>query len=196
VCVFAFDCLYHNGQPMIDQPLLLRRQRLEAALPGRSCGVVELAAALQLPAAAAASEPAGAAVTADAAVADATPVPPLPASAADDDVAASDPQAAAAAAAAAAVPPEERVHDYLLAALAAGAEGLMLKRLSGKYEPSRRSEAWVKLKRDCERRMGWLLLACCAGRLVDIDSPQQSATLHAVASLAWPRLAGCCYCFV
>lgn len=48
---------------------------------------------------------------------------------------------------------EGQVWDYLLEAFAAGTEGLMLKRLdtSAAYEPSRRSESWIKVKRDyCE----------------------------------------------
>ncbi|GAB4816048.1 hypothetical protein N2152v2_003094 [Parachlorella kessleri] len=43
---------------------------------------------------------------------------------------------------------EARVHEALLWAIAAGTEGLMLKSLAGAYEPSRRSDHWVKLKRD------------------------------------------------
>lgn len=43
--------------------------------------------------------------------------------------------------------------ELLVQSFNAGAEGLMLKRLDGSaaYEPSRRSEAWIKIKRDyCE----------------------------------------------
>lgn len=42
---------------------------------------------------------------------------------------------------------EQRVQGALLEAFAAGTEGLMLKSLEACYEPSRRSEHWVKLKR-------------------------------------------------
>lgn len=46
---------------------------------------------------------------------------------------------------------EQRLHEVLLEAFAAGTEGVMLKRLDAGYEPSKRSEHWVKLKRDyCE----------------------------------------------
>ena len=39
----------------------------------------------------------------------------------------------------------------MLQAFEAGTEGLMLKSLEGKYEPSKRTESWIKLKRDyCE----------------------------------------------
>lgn len=41
-----------------------------------------------------------------------------------------------------------RVEELLHSALSQGTEGLMLKALDGSYEPSRRSESWVKLKKD------------------------------------------------
>lgn len=63
--------------------------------------------------------------------------------------------AAAATATATAQQVHEEVHELLLAAVAAGTEGLMLKQLEGPgsgYQPSRRCEcSWVKLKKDyCE----------------------------------------------
>lgn len=46
---------------------------------------------------------------------------------------------------------EDMVRKWLLEAFSAGTEGLMLKRLDAAYEPSRRSDHWIKLKRDyCE----------------------------------------------
>jgi hypothetical protein len=45
---------------------------------------------------------------------------------------------------------EGAIGDLLTAAFAAGAEGVMLKRLAGQgsaYQPSRRSESWLKIKR-------------------------------------------------
>jgi hypothetical protein len=42
---------------------------------------------------------------------------------------------------------EERLQECLLEAFASGAEGLMLKQLGGPYEPSKRADHWVKLKR-------------------------------------------------
>lgn len=41
-----------------------------------------------------------------------------------------------------------RVEELLHSALGQCTEGLMLKALDGSYEPSRRSESWVKLKKD------------------------------------------------
>jgi DNA ligase 1 len=59
--------------------------------------------------------------------------------------------AAAATSAAPMVPLELELTSWLLEACEAGAEGLMLKSLSNAYEPSRRSNSWVKLKKDyCE----------------------------------------------
>lgn len=47
-------------------------------------------------------------------------------------------------------PEEAMVHAFLLEAFAAGTEGLMLKALDGPasgYQPSRRSESWLKIKK-------------------------------------------------
>lgn len=162
MCVFAFDCLYCNDQPLLDLPLAERRQQLAEALPQRSSGVVELAESTILALAPLSRQPGtghhDAAVAAlgqhdttsaaASTVATAADVAP-PAAGVDpsaDPVGAS--FEAAVAGGTSSTPLEERVHEALLAALAGGAEGLMLKRLSGRYEPSRRSESWVKLKRD------------------------------------------------
>lgn len=53
VCVFAFDCLYVDGQSLLKRPLQERRERLAAALPGLRPGFVCLAQShvLQSPAA-------------------------------------------------------------------------------------------------------------------------------------------------
>ena len=49
------------------------------------------------------------------------------------------------------MPPQEAaIHAFLLEAFAAGTEGLMLKALDGPasgYQPSRRSESWLKIKK-------------------------------------------------
>lgn len=46
---------------------------------------------------------------------------------------------------------EAAILALLVQAVAAGTEGLMLKRMSAAYEPSRRSESWIKVKKDyCE----------------------------------------------
>ena len=42
----------------------------------------------------------------------------------------------------------DKIHGWLLDSLAAGTEGLMLKSLDAAYQPSRRSEHWIKLKKD------------------------------------------------
>ena len=50
-------------------------------------------------------------------------------------------------------PEEAAIHKFLLEAFAAGTEGLMLKVLDGPkscYAPSKRSEAWLKIKK-CAR---------------------------------------------
>ena len=43
---------------------------------------------------------------------------------------------------------EAALQECLLGALASGAEGLMLKDLGAAYEPSRRSDHWIKIKKD------------------------------------------------
>ena len=48
VCVFAFDLLYWDGQPLVKLPLRERRQKLQAALPGLSPGHVQIAHAIEL----------------------------------------------------------------------------------------------------------------------------------------------------
>ncbi len=40
VCLYAFDCLYLNGQPLLKEPLTKRREALYGAMrevPGRMC---------------------------------------------------------------------------------------------------------------------------------------------------------------
>ena len=55
VCVFAFDCLFVDGQSLLKRPLQERRERLAAALPNLRPGFVCLAHShvLQAPAEAA-----------------------------------------------------------------------------------------------------------------------------------------------
>lgn len=182
VCVFAFDCLYVDGESLLKQPLQERRERLAAALPSLRPGFVCLAQShvLQAPAAAAAAaapelpaQPAGSPDTVQAA-----PVPPAtpdraaarPAldlggavevdAAGRDDVmqlgaAAVGAEADAGAAAegaqsAAEAGTEALIREHLQDALAAGTEGLMLKALTGPsatYQPSKRSNSWLKIKR-------------------------------------------------
>ena len=60
---------------------------------------------------------------------------------------------------------ESRVSAYLMEAFAAGTEGLMLKALDGPgsgYQPSKRSESWLKLKK-CALSMAWQGLSSVLG---------------------------------
>ena len=43
VCVFAFDCLYVDGETLLKEPLEVRRARMAAALPNMQPGFVCLA---------------------------------------------------------------------------------------------------------------------------------------------------------
>lgn len=43
VCVFAFDCLYVDGETLLKEPLEARRARMAAALPNMQPGFVCLA---------------------------------------------------------------------------------------------------------------------------------------------------------
>lgn len=36
VCLFAFDCLYLNGEPLLDAPLTRRREALRSAVTERT----------------------------------------------------------------------------------------------------------------------------------------------------------------
>ncbi|KAL4419767.1 hypothetical protein ABPG75_006865 [Micractinium tetrahymenae] len=163
VCVFAFDLLYRDGASLAHLPLAERRRQLREAFPAMQPGLFTVAEGAEFPG-----------TTADATAAAAGPVQfaeekeeqePGVATAIGSgsraaDVAPAGGQqegdgAAAAAGAAQAPAPapalEDRLQECLLEAFAAGAEGLMLKSLAGPYEPSRRSDHWLKLKRDyCE----------------------------------------------
>lgn len=48
VCVFVFDLLYWNGQPLLGRSLRQRRALLPLALPGMQPGLVQLATAVEL----------------------------------------------------------------------------------------------------------------------------------------------------
>jgi ATP-dependent DNA ligase len=147
-CVFAFDLLALGGASLLARPLRERRAALAAALPAREAGRVELAHArvvedVAAEAAAAALEEEEKAVAEEGAPVEAGA--PAAAAAGGEEPSAS--------AAAAPVPPpapalEARLLRWLREAVAAGTEGLMLKSLDGPYEPSRRADAWVKLKKD------------------------------------------------
>ncbi|MEW5298883.1 MAG: hypothetical protein WDW36_001957 [Sanguina aurantia] len=88
----------------------------------------------------------------------AAPAPPLPGCACSGDSAPLGPAGGGGGAAAVEGPAEDgmeaRVTEFLMRSLDEGAEGLMLKRLDGPrsiYEPSKRADSWIKVKRDyCE----------------------------------------------
>lgn len=48
VCVFAFDLLYADGEPLIHLPLRLRRERLAAALPNLEPSHIQLARSIEI----------------------------------------------------------------------------------------------------------------------------------------------------
>jgi DNA ligase-1 len=154
-CVFAFDLLALDGASLLARPLRERRAALAAALPAREAGRVELAHAravedVAAEVAAAALEEEEKAVAEEGAPAEESAPGAAATAAAGEEPFAS---AAAAAAAPALAPPpaaalEVRLLRWLREAVAAGTEGLMLKSLDGPYEPSRRADAWVKLKKD------------------------------------------------
>lgn len=92
VCVFAFDCLYLNGEALLQESLTERRQALYSALKPIE-GELEFATAKT-----------------------------------SHDV--------------------DELSRFLDESVEAGTEGLIVKTLNDKYEPSRRSSHWLKLKKD------------------------------------------------
>jgi DNA ligase-1 len=121
VCLFVFDCLALGGRALIDEPLSARRAAIDAALPSLHTlppGRVARARGQEL------QLPSHTDADADA---DAD---------ADVDADADDAQLIT------------RVTALLHASLAGGCEGLMLKRLDARYDPDKRSSAWLKLKKD------------------------------------------------
>ena len=137
VALFAFDVLQINGESLVAQPLAARRARLAAALPGRQLGRVELARAVEI---SAAPGPGGA-----------SPEPAAEDGAAEDGGA--EDGAAEAALTASQEAKAAATREALLESLRAGCEGVMLKPLRGPYEPGRRSDGWVKLKKDYVKSM-------------------------------------------
>ena len=110
---------------------------LNSAITGWACCQVRLACALEMtpgeddaPITPASEEPCGAA--------------PLAAGAEVKEAVA---QVRAGAAGESAESTSERLHRFLLESLAAGCEGLMLKTLEGVYEPGRRADTWLKMKK-------------------------------------------------
>ncbi|KAK9829240.1 hypothetical protein WJX72_004715 [[Myrmecia] bisecta] len=159
VCVFVFDLLYLDGQPLVAQCLRERRARIATALPHLRPGYVELATSVEIcprPALLGLADGVVAAGTGTSPRAASRPELPSTAApvqqgaqqaAADADVKAAQVEAKVEAKV------EERLQEVLLEAFAGGTEGLMLKCLDvgAAYQPSKRSDSWIKLKRDyCE----------------------------------------------
>lgn len=136
VCVFAFDLLFVDGQPLLQEPLRQRRQLLAKALPQRTAGWLELATSVDFDAAVSTDHP--------------EPRGPQPAMPSKQGAGDTDSTALLHADADGSVPSQrpqhEALEEHLLAALAAGAEGLMLKRMDARstYEPSKRSDTCVQ----------------------------------------------------
>eukprot|EP00191_Tetraselmis_sp_GSL018_P013531 CAMPEP_0177586320 /NCGR_PEP_ID=MMETSP0419_2-20121207/5006_1 /TAXON_ID=582737 /ORGANISM="Tetraselmis sp., Strain GSL018" /LENGTH=1454 /DNA_ID=CAMNT_0019076197 /DNA_START=342 /DNA_END=4706 /DNA_ORIENTATION=+ len=124
VAIFVFDILIADGQPVIEKTLRERRKILQQALPLLAPGRIELARCLEVNTQAKANISVG-------------QIPAI------DNRASVQPKDETA---------EAVLQEFLLTSFADGAEGLMLKQLdAGGYQPSKRSESWLKVKRDyCE----------------------------------------------
>ncbi|KAH7616567.1 putative DNA ligase 6 [Nannochloris sp. 'desiccata'] len=159
ICIFVFDILECDGVSLLGLPLRERRAALLKALPGLKDGYVQLAQGFVVdePGAAAAggAEEAGGGREEDANAGDKLEKEVIDL----DDTKKKhrvliDNDTTAAAAAAQGEEESEgpqlvaNVESWLLEATAAGTEGLMLKSLDAAYQPSRRSESWIKLKKD------------------------------------------------
>jgi len=129
VAVFVFDLLLLDGESMLKRPLRERRERLADALPILSSERVELARSMEIAASA-----------------------PLKRQPGEERGEGPPPATDEAEAPSATSEAEAKLQEFLLASFAAGAEGLMVKQLdTGGYQPSKRSESWLKVKKDyCE----------------------------------------------
>jgi DNA ligase-1 len=125
VVYMVFDILFHEQELLIDQPLSLRRQRLEQAfaeIPKEAFEVgYEVAAATENPQGALVFEPAVAFAGGPARV---VLAPALKAGSA------------------------EHLDELFQQARQRGNEGLMVKDLGSPYTPGRRGKSWLKLKRE------------------------------------------------
>lgn len=166
MCVFAFDLLFVDGQPLLQEPLRRRQALMDKALPGRAPGWFELASSVVFEATVQADVGAARA-------ADGTRCPAV-GEGGDEGVAggkgpivstiqahqaieaheankaheaneAHEASGCEGAVVQAQRAQHEMLEEQLLAALAAGVEGLMLKRLDSRstYEPSKRSDTCV-----------------------------------------------------
>jgi hypothetical protein len=137
VCVFAFDLLMLDGEVLATQPFRCRRARLRQLVEARAdASRLRLACALELTPE----------QTDDADDAGVSGQPPASVGEEAED------RSAAEIGVAVEVTEErgstsERLHRFLLASLAAGCEGLMLKTLEGVYEPGKRADTWLKMKK-------------------------------------------------
>ena len=160
ICVFVFDILECDGVSLLGLPLRERRRALLKALPGLKDGYVQLAQGFLVDTTGGA-EKGGRSLIEDTHVGDIIEQEVI--NLVDDemnrvltenDTTTTTTSTAAAAAATAqgevsqSSQLEDNVETWLLEATAAGTEGLMLKSLDAAYQPSRRSESWIKLKKD------------------------------------------------
>lgn len=118
VCVIAFDLLFCSGRPMVQRPLSERLAALREALPKERPGVFEYATQRIFKSA---DLPAGCAGTSSGGT--------------EAEAGGADSQ-------------NDDLHALILESVEAGCEGLMCKALSSVYEPGRRADAWLKVKRD------------------------------------------------
>ena len=159
MCVFAFDLLFVDGQPLLQEPLRRRQALLAYALPQRAAGWLELATSANFEAPAQNEEAAGAQPLVEGAACSETreekgepQTVPLSEPRGPLTVSSPGPVENQGRDGHAVVPAQRAQHEaleeHLLAALAAGAEGLMLKRLDARstYEPSKRSDTYGMLR--------------------------------------------------
>lgn len=148
VCIFAFDLLHRDGASLMHLPLEQRREQLLLALPNMRPGRCALAQSVRFPEAGAATSPLAAGSSVQ------LPGPgdqhEEAGGSADDTRGGTlmEIEGRIGAHGQEAAPLEERLQEMLLQAFAAGAEGLMLKKLAAAYEPSKRSDHWIKVKKD------------------------------------------------
>ncbi|KAL7544884.1 hypothetical protein ACHAWF_008242 [Thalassiosira exigua] len=130
VALLVFDIMLLNDRALVDLPLCDRLSQLEAVLPRRQKGIVEIAQRCVVP-------PAGKGETGEreAEVTDLGEDGDC-----DNHRTSQDLRAAA-------------TEKALMASLKAGCEGVMLKPLNHNYEPGKRSNSWIKLKKDYVKDM-------------------------------------------
>lgn len=159
ICVFVFDILECDGVSLLGLPLRERREALLKALPGLKDGYVQLAQGFlvnELGVAAGAAEEGGSGRIEGVNAVDKIEKEVIDLVGDDingfstENVTTTTTAGAAAAEGEVSQPPQlvDNIETWLLEATAASTEGLMLKSLDAAYQPSRRSESWIKLKKD------------------------------------------------